>query len=148
MLFDNFISFPLLFPFLLLSLQAPTTLPLPPFLGLLPPAWPMSTVVVVAMATMMEEGAGSITGWAWWAWPRSTSPHQGRLWAGRRPLTLRGKQRWWAMLHRAEGRGLGREGAGPSPRPAPRNGRDSTTARSPRNRQQRQPQGRRGPCSV
>ena len=135
-------------PLLLSPLQAPTTLLLPPFLGLLPPAWLMSTVAVLATSTMMEEGAGSTTGLEWWAWPRSTSPHRGQPWAGRRPSTLRGRRRWWAMPQRVESQGLGREGAGPSPRPAPRKGRDNTIALSPRNRQRQQPQGRHEPCFV
>lgn len=142
MWFTNF------FLLLISPLQAPTILPLLPCLGLLHPAWQMSIVAVVAVVTMAEEEAGSTTGWAWLAWPQSTSPHQGQPWAGRRPSMLRARRRWWAMLHQVEGQGLGLEGAGPSPRPAPRKGRDNTIALSPRNRQRRQLQGRHGPYSV
>lgn len=128
--------------------QAPTTLPLPPCLGPRPPTWPMSTVAVVAMVTPVEEGVGSTMGWVWWAWLRSTSLHQGRHWAGRQPSMLPARRRWWATLHQVEGRGLDQEGAGPSPQPVPRKERDNTIARSPRNRQRRQPQGRPGLSSV
>lgn len=135
-------------PCLFSPLQAPTTLLLPLFLVLPPPAWPTSTEPAAAMVTTAEEGEGSTMAWVWLASPRSTFPRRARPWAGRQPSMLRGKRRWWATPRQVEGRDLGQEGAGPSLQPAPRNGRDSTTLPNPRNKPRRQPRGRRGRCSV